>query len=222
MSSDKPIPISTNSSFVAPTPQNTPLVPAPLGGGLSKPTVPDITEELEDIDIDDDDDDDEAKTAAIQSTMLGMVQGRLAELIGKTSGYIESLPLPVRKRIEGLKGVQTEYSKLETAYKKEVLELEKKYLSLYNPLFDRRQQIIAGEAEPTEAEIKAGEEQSRKDDPEAEPLSQLAKSEDAKKDQDVKGIPDFWLTALRNHLAISEMITERDEEAIRALKDIRM
>jgi len=26
------------------------------------------------------------------------------------------------------------------------------------------------------------------------------------------GIPEFWLTALRNHVPISETITDRDEE----------
>ena len=36
------------------------------------------------------------------------------------------------------------------------------------------------------------------------------------------GIPEFWLTALKNHIALSELITERDEEALRALVDVRM
>lgn len=29
---------------------------------------------------------------------------------------------------------------------------------------------------------------------------------------DIKGIPEFWLTALKNHQVIGEMITEKDEE----------
>lgn len=39
-----------------------------------------------------------------------------------------------------------------------------------------------------------------------------------------KGIPEFWLTALKNHLGLSEMelITERDEEALKFLIDIRL
>ncbi|KAG8844167.1 hypothetical protein FRB96_003274 [Tulasnella sp. 330] len=232
MPSDKPIPIltSSTSSFVAPTPQNTPLVSAPIAGGLSKPTVPDIEEDLEELDIDDNEDDDgdaddadvqRAKSAAIQATMLGMVQGKLAGLVGKSSGYIEGLPLPVRRRVEGLKGVHQDYTKLELAYKREVLELDKKYLALYNPVFDRRKKILTGESEPTEEEVKLGEEQSLKDDPEAEPLAESAeKDKDAK--TDIEGIPEFWLTALRNHLDISELITERDEGAMRALTDIRL
>lgn len=31
-------------------------------------------------------------------------------------------------------------------------------------------------------------------------------------DADVKGIPEFWLTALRNHRNVSEYITDADEE----------
>ena len=135
MSQDKPIPISTNTAgFIAPTPQNTPLTAAPIAQGLSKPTVPDIEEEDDGqshSDADDDDDDAVAGLGAmdpaqLQATMMGMVQGKLAGLIGRSSGYVESLPLVVRKRIEGLKGVHGEYSKLEAEYKKEVLELDRK------------------------------------------------------------------------------------------------
>jgi nucleosome assembly protein 1-like 1 len=37
-----------------------------------------------------------------------------------------------------------------------------------------------------------------------------------------EGIKDFWLTAFRNHVGISEMVTERDEKALSALLDIRV
>lgn len=40
----------------------------------------------------------------------------------------------------------------------------------------------------------------------------MADSPDAKAGADIKGVPEFWLTALRNHPEISELITERDEE----------
>lgn len=36
------------------------------------------------------------------------------------------------------------------------------------------------------------------------------------------GIPEFWLTALRNHITISGLITERDEGALKHLIDIRL
>jgi len=74
---------------------------------------------------------------------------------------------------------------------------------------------------PTEEEIKAGEAQSLKDDPGAEPLAAHSTDADAEKDKDIKGIPEFWLTALRNHMEISGLITERDEDALKSLTDIR-
>jgi len=76
---------------------------------------------------------------------------------------------------------------------------------------------MEGEVEPTDEEVKAGEHLTQKDDPEAKPLSELG---DSTNTNDIKGIPEFWLTALRNHINISELITERDEEALRSLTDI--
>ncbi|KAG8940795.1 hypothetical protein FRC04_005023 [Tulasnella sp. 424] len=223
--SDKPIPISTGppAGFTAPTPQNTPLNPAPVAG-LSKPTIPDIAEgEEEDKEDDSDDDDGTAALAGMtgaQAAIYSMVQNKLEGLVGKSSGYIESLPLPVRKRIEGLKGVHSEFTKIEKEYKREMVELDRKYLGLYKPVFERRRAILNGEAEPTADELKAGHELTLKDDPEAEPLPE--KEEGDAEAKDTKGIPEFWLTALRNHMDISEMITERDEEAIKSLTDVTL
>ena len=62
----------------------------------------------------------------VKAHMLGMVQGRLAELLGKSSGYIESLPDEVKANVEALKGVQEKQNELINQYKLECLELEKK------------------------------------------------------------------------------------------------
>ena len=103
----------------APTPQNTPLTHAPIAQGLSRPTVPDITEG--------DEGDEEAEPAgSIQQAMLGLVHGKLSGLIGKSSGYVESLPVEVKKNVEALKGVQAKQVELQNQYKRECLELEKK------------------------------------------------------------------------------------------------
>ena len=114
------VPIS-QSNITAPTPQNTPLTHAPIAAGLSRPTVPDISE------------DNEAEeeimspgAANLQSAMLGLVQGRLSSLVGKSSGYIESLSPGVKKNIEALKGIQVKQNELQNQYKRECLELEKK------------------------------------------------------------------------------------------------
>lgn len=116
------VPIS-ESNLTAPTPVNTPLNNAPISSGLSRPTVPDISEDNE---PQDDDEEGSPDLNAMQSTMLGMVHGKLAGLVGKSSGYIESLPVEVKRNVEALKGVQVKQIDLQNKYKRECLELEKK------------------------------------------------------------------------------------------------
>ncbi|EMD41287.1 hypothetical protein CERSUDRAFT_127939 [Gelatoporia subvermispora B] len=192
----------------APTPQNTPLTHAPIAQGLSRPTVPDITEDNEP------EEEEPVSGSAMQHAMLGLVQGKLADLVGKSSGYIESLPVEVKRSVEALKGVQVKQIELQNQYKRECLELERKYLELQKPLYDRRQAIVSGAAPPTPEEIAAGEAQSQKDDPEYTPLPSDSTAASA--------IPEFWLTALRNHLGLAELITDRDAAALKHLTDIRV
>ena len=117
MSANVPI---TPGNITAPTPQNTPLTQAPIAAGLSRPTVPDISEdnEVEEEIV--------SPGAALQNAMLGLVQGRLSSLVGKSSGYIESLPPGIKKNVEALKGIQVKQNELQNQYKRECLELEKK------------------------------------------------------------------------------------------------
>src|ERR1700712_155171 len=58
--------------------------------------------------------------------LLSMVHGKLDGLVGKDSGYIASLPAAVKRRIEGLKGIQAEHSKIENEFQLAILEVEKK------------------------------------------------------------------------------------------------
>jgi len=142
-----------------------------------------------------------------------MIQGKLGSLVGRSSGYVESLPAPVRRRVAGLKGVQKLHSKLEAEFQEEVLELEKKYFAKFTPLYQKRAQIVNGATEPTTEEIKSGEED---DEPSEEPAE---KEETA---SDVKGIPEFWLSAMKNQISLAEMITDRDEAALKDLTDVQM
>jgi hypothetical protein len=110
------IPINQGSDITAPTPQNTPLTQAPISATLSRPTVPDISEDAEPAE----------ESANVHDAVFGLVQGRLAGLLGRSSGYIESLPDGVKKTLEALKGVQVKQTELQNQYKREILELEKK------------------------------------------------------------------------------------------------
>merc|ERR1712054_531068 len=145
------------------------------------------------------------------------MQNKLSTLVGRSSGYIESLPPVVRRRVTGLKGIQKDHAKLEAEFQEEVLQLEKKYFAKFTPLYEKRAAIVNGETEPTEEEIAAGK--SEEEDEEAEPE---ANNEEKTTAEDAKGIPEFWLSAMKNQISLAELITDRDEEALRALTDIRM
>jgi nucleosome assembly protein 1-like 1 len=154
-----------------------------------------------------------------------MIQGRLGSLVGRSSGYIESLPLPVRRRVAGLKGIQKDHAKLEAEFQEEVLQLEKKYLQKFTPLYERRSKIVNGAAEPTEDEVEAGEvevEDEDEDEENAEKTEKEAEEKPEAEETNVAGIPEFWLSAMKNQISLVEMITERDEEALKHLIDIRM
>lgn len=168
-----------------------------------------------------------AAVTALQSNpaLAGLIQNKLSGLVGRSSGYIESLPPHLKRRVEGLKGVHVDHTKIEAEFQKEILELEKKYAERYRPLYERRAAIVQGKAEPTKEEVVAGE-ASHEDDEDEDEQSEAGEKQSladvvAPADAE-KGIPEFWLTALKNHVALSELITERDEEALRSLVDIRM
>ncbi|XP_031378291.1 nucleosome assembly protein 1;2-like [Punica granatum] len=87
------------------------------------------------------------------------------------------------------------FDKLEAEFLKERVALEVKYQQLYQPLYAQRYEIVNGIKEvrgiPTDIE-----------------------------DQE-KGIPNFWLTTLKNNEVVAYEIFEKDEDALRYLRDIR-
>jgi len=159
--------------------------------------------------------------------LLHMLQGRLGSLVGKPSGYIDSLPKDVKRRVNGLKFFQSKHAELETKFQEEILVLEKKYAQLYKPLYEKRAAIVTGATEPTDEEIAAGEKIDL--DEEADAAAEETKADadndddnDNDKKEKIVGVPEFWLTALRNHPQLLEVITEKDESALKHLVDVRM
>ncbi|KAH9445400.1 hypothetical protein Pst134EB_023241 [Puccinia striiformis f. sp. tritici] len=212
--------------LTAPTPQNTPAVHSTISQ-LSRPQVPDtIGEDEEEIPTIGSDAVTGGPNAQLANHPLlaSLVQSRLHGLVGRSSGYIASLPPTIRQRIDGLNGIQVEHSKIEADFQKEVLELEKKYAHKYQPLYERRLQIITGQIEPSESEIAAGikaaeedEEDSDESDEDGEPRAARVPPTAEELAQNPKGVPEFWATVLGNHPGLSELITERDQAALRHL-----
>ncbi|CEJ54746.1 putative nucleosome assembly protein [Penicillium brasilianum] len=197
---------------VAPTPQNTPANNAPISSHAQQPGVSSIKEEPLDSAA-------AASLFARNPALINMIQGKLGQLVGRSSGYIESLPPVVRRRVAGLKGIQKEHAKLEAQFQEEVLELEKKYFGKFTPLYERRATIVNGAVEPTDDEVEAGKEDEEEDDEEE---TKEAEEETKEEGEPANGIPEFWLSAMKNQISLAEMITERDEEALKQLTDIRM
>ncbi|KAL1842497.1 hypothetical protein VTJ49DRAFT_5103 [Mycothermus thermophilus] len=197
----------------APTPQNTPANTAPISSHAQQPGLASLKEE-------------ELTAASIfakDPRLVSLIQGRLGALVGRSSGYIESLPTEVKRRVAGLKGIQKEHAKLEAELQEEILQLEKKYFAKFTPLYEQRAAIVNGKAEPTEDQVKAGEEGEeeaegvavKKEEPEATGVADAPSTK-------VSGIPEFWLSAMKNQISLAEMITDRDEGALKSLVDIRM
>jgi nucleosome assembly protein 1-like 1 len=191
----------------APTPQNTPANAAPISSHAQQPGVSSIKEE-------------ELTAASIfakDPRLVSLIQGRLGSLVGRSSGYIESLPTEVKRRVSGLKGIQKDHSKLEAEFQEEVLQLEKKYFAKFTPLYEQRSAIVNGKTEPTDDQVEAGEE-----DEEEEEGAAIKEEKPAEGAEKVSGIPEFWLSAMKNQISLAEMITDRDEGALKSLIDIRM
>ncbi|MCJ1337446.1 hypothetical protein MMC09_002728 [Bachmanniomyces sp. S44760] len=198
----------------APTPQNTPANNAPISSHAQQPGVASIKEEdLDRVGA--------ASLFAQNPKLVSMIQGKLGSLVGRSSGYIESLPTPVRRRVAGLKGVQKEHAKLEAEFQEEVLQLEKKFFAKFTPLYEKRAKIVNGTTEPTESEVRAGETEDEGEETEDSGVKADTNTE-AQSAESVKGIPEFWLSAMKNQISIAELITDRDEAALKSLTDIRM
>ncbi|KAI2567106.1 NAP1L1 isoform 10, partial [Pan troglodytes] len=163
-----------------------------------------LDQDLDDVEeVEEEETGEETKLKARQLTVqmmqnpqiLAALQERLDGLVETPTGYIESLPRVVKRRVNALKNLQVKCAQIEAKFYEEVHDLERKYAVLYQPLFDK------------------------------EELKEKAKIEDEKKDEekeDPKGIPEFWLTVFKNVDLLSDMVQEHDEPILKHLKDIKV
>ena len=160
---------------------------------------------------------------------------------------INGLPVEQRRRVYALKALVKSTRAAQMKKKERIAALEKEFAEKYAPLFELRRKIIAGEHEPTAEEIAKGDDPKKGEESKVEEIP--SDDEDTKKpgakpaakkatvvapgDKDEKnlledaasrpdgGIPHFWLTAMKNSEMMEGMIMPRDEEALKALTDIR-
>lgn len=124
--------------------------------------------------------------------------------------FVNKLSPDVRRRVFALLAVQKDYTAQHNAYLEELRNLEKRYEALYEPLFFRRRNIVQGIEEPTSEEIGKG----------AKVMEIEEVQEEQQMEEGIKGIPLFWVTALKNNELTEETVTTKDEECLKYLIDI--
>ncbi|XP_039066351.1 nucleosome assembly protein 1;3-like [Hibiscus syriacus] len=119
---------------------------------------------------------------------------------------LETFSPNVRKRVEVLKEIQVQHDELEAKFFEEMAALEAKYQELYKPFYAKRYGIVngVGEADRTTNDVDM----------------------DQKEDNAImyyveKGVPYFWLIAMKNSEELSEKITEHDAGVLKYLEDIK-
>ncbi|CAA7025411.1 unnamed protein product [Microthlaspi erraticum] len=138
-----------------------------------------------------------------QAGLVNALKNKLQDLAGQHSDVLENLTPKVRKRVDALRDIQGQHDEIEAKFFEERALLEAKYQKLYQPLYTKRYEIVNGITE-----VELATEDTKMDEGE-------------EKTPEEKGVPSFWLTALKNNEVTSEEVTERDEEALKYLKDIK-
>ncbi|KAF4522087.1 hypothetical protein B566_EDAN004072 [Ephemera danica] len=145
---------------------------------------------------------------------------------------MQTLPPAVKRRLKALKRLQFETTKIEAKFYEEYHSLEMKYLSLYQPLREQRRAMVTGDHEPTDEEALWPSDEEKEEDLCSEAKSKMkieeaaeskspgAVEEKNKKNENVKGVPDFWLVIFKNVGILAEMVQEHDEPILQNLKDI--
>jgi len=126
------------------------------------------------------------------------------------------LPAEVIRRVKALKNLQYANIKHEVEYYKEVHRLDLKYKKLYDENNEKRKDIFLGNYEPTEKEC---EWQDDGDDI-VDEIKKLEIKDDKK--QNIKGIPNFWLTVFQNanETLLNGLFEKIDEPVFKHLEDI--
>jgi len=167
----------------------------------------------------------DGKKLMMNSAVLSALQGKLDSMSGDISGYIQSLPPPVKRRLKALKKIQLETTKIEAKFYEEVHKLECKYHLQYSPFYEKRAQITKGDYEPKDEECEwpsDDEESELADDVKDKVKVEDDKSDEKKDEKPAKGVPEFWLTIFKNIEITQDMIQDHDEPALTALNDVKV
>ncbi|PSR96915.1 Nucleosome assembly protein like [Actinidia chinensis var. chinensis] len=144
-----------------------------------------------------------ALSAEDRAGLVNALKDKLQNLAGQHSDVLETLTPKVRKRVEALRELQSQHDELEAKFFEERAALEAKYQKLYEPHYSKRYEIVNGVVEVEGVTTDATLDQEKDNETQE------------------KGIPSFWVTAMKTNEVLAEEISERDEEALKYLKDIK-
>jgi len=96
--------------------------------------------------------------------------------------------------------------------------LEKKYHAMHNPLYQQRAAITDGKHEPTDEESVFPLADTDSEDEDR--FTELNEDGSKKPEEEVKGMPSFWLTIFQTEEMLVEVIGEDDEGVLEHLWDI--
>lgn len=99
----------------------------------------------------------------------------------------------VTARLEAVKVLHAKFEELKNAHEREVAKLDDAFMQRCQPLFVERKGVIEGLTDPAPA---------------------------AASGKDQKGIPQFWLTAIKNHDQLRQLVEPKDEECLQSLIDV--
>ncbi|KAJ0964497.1 hypothetical protein J5N97_025635 [Dioscorea zingiberensis] len=150
-------------------------------------------------------------SAEDRADLVNSLKNKLQSLVGQHADVLESLPPTVRKRVDVLREIQSQHGELEAKFFEERAALEAKYQKLYEPLYTKRYEIVNGVVEVESVKTETTEETAVAD-----------------KSNEEKGVPDFWLTAMKTNEVLAEekflfggLDPRACEAALKYLKDIK-
>jgi hypothetical protein len=166
-----------------------------------------------------------SSTALGNPGFLQSIQQRF-DSMGDDAGsfLVGSLPPEVVRRVNALRNLQVEHHKIEANFFEEVHALECRYLTKYQPLYEKRLNIVKGVYEPTDAEAKCAFDENEIDEETKKTAEAETKPDEQNKKEEEKqvGIPEFWLQVFKNSDVLAELIKEQDEPVLKHLQDVRI
>lgn len=160
---------------------------------------------------------DSVQKPEVNYTKMSSTNPSSIELKSLTS--YELFPPYVKRRVKALKKLQFEKSKIDGEFEKEVFNLRIKFAAKYAPLLDKRSDIISGKHEPNDNECNFTLDE---DEELSEELKRKLNIGEKKETKVFKGIPGFWLLAMKNDQQIEDWIEPHDEPVLLHLMDIKV